>query len=275
MDYVKPTAVVTAMVDAGTAKLALAPRDLVIRGAMAGGLLASATALALTGAMQTGIPLVGAIIFPVSLVIIVLLGLELLTGSFALLPLGAMENNVPVERVVANFAWVFLGNLIGSVAFGCLLTVALTGAGTTAPTGIAKSIVALAEAKTNGYAAMGFAGMITVFVKAILCNWLVSLGVVMGMTSTSTVGKVCAVWLPIFMFFAQSFEHSIVNMFLIPTGMLLGANVSFFDWWFWNQIPVTLGNFVAGFLLTGMALYSTYRPTVPAAIPASMKTPAE
>jgi formate/nitrite transporter len=275
MDYVKPAAVVTAMVDAGTAKLALSPRDLVIRGALAGGLLASATALALTGAMQTGIPLVGAIIFPVSLVIIVLLGLELLTGSFALLPLGAMENNVPVERVLANFGWVFLGNLIGSMAFGGLLAVALTGAGTAAPSGIAKSIVALAEAKTTGYAAMGYAGMVTVVVKAILCNWLVSLGVVMGLTSTSTVGKICAVWLPIFMFFAQGFEHTVVNMFLIPTGMLLGARVSMFDWWFWNQIPVTLGNFVGGFLLTGFALYATYRPGTAGAIPASMKTPAE
>jgi formate/nitrite transporter FocA (FNT family) len=42
--------------------------------------------------------------------------------------------------------------------------------------------------------------------------------------------------------------------------MLLGAKVTFSDWWIWNQIPVTLGNLVGGFLFTGLFLYWTYRP---------------
>jgi formate/nitrite transporter FocA (FNT family) len=49
-------------------------------------------------------------------------------------------------------------------------------------------------------------------------------------------------------------------MFVIPTGMLLGAKVSVYDWWVWNQIPVTLGNLVGGFVFTGLALYATYKP---------------
>ena len=49
-------------------------------------------------------------------------------------------------------------------------------------------------------------------------------------------------------------------MFVIPTGMLLGAKVSVYDWWVWNQIPVTLGNIVGGALFTGVALYATYKP---------------
>jgi formate transporter len=102
--------------------------------------------------------------------------------------------------------------------------------------------------------------MVSVFVKAVLCNWLVCLGVVMAMTSTSTVGKIVAAWLPIVTFFAQGFEHSVVNMFIIPTGMLMGAKVSLYDWWVWNQIPVTLGNVVGGFVFTGLALYATYKP---------------
>jgi formate/nitrite transporter FocA (FNT family) len=65
-------------------------------------------------------------------------------------------------------------------------------------------------------------------------------------------------WLPILTFFAQGFEHSVVNMFVIPAGMFLHAPVSFGDWWIWNQIPVTLGNIFAGSLLTGLALYSTF-----------------
>ena len=68
MDYAKPADVVAAMIDASGKKLALAPRDLLIRGALSGALLGAATTLAFTGAVTTGQPLVGALIFPVSLV---------------------------------------------------------------------------------------------------------------------------------------------------------------------------------------------------------------
>jgi formate transporter len=268
MDYAKPADVVTSMIDAGVKKLALGPRDLLIRGALSGALLGAATTLAFTGAITTGQPLVGALIFPVSLVMIVLLGLELVTGSFALVPLARLEGRASWNAVIANWSWVFLANLLGSIAFGVLIAISLTNMGKVEVTGVAARIVAVAEAKTIGNAALGTAGMVSVFVKAILCNWLVCLGVVMGMTSSSTVGKIAAIWLAIFLFFALGFEHAVVNMFIIPTGMLLGAKVGLADWWLWNQIPVTLGNVVGGFVFTGLALYVTYKPAkepVPAA----------
>jgi formate/nitrite transporter FocA (FNT family) len=65
-------------------------------------------------------------------------------------------------------------------------------------------------------------------------------------------------------FFAQGFEHSVVNMFLIPAGIIFGAKISLADWWLWNQIPVTFGNLVGGFLFTGLALYATHHRTAPA-----------
>jgi len=248
------------MINASLAKLALSPRDLLIRGAMSGALLGAATTLAFTGAVTTGQALVGALIFPVSLVMIVLLGLELVTGSFALVPLARLEGKASWNAVLANWSWVFLANLLGSIAFGVLIAISLTNMGKVEVAGVAARIVAVAEAKTVANAALGTAGMVSVFVKAILCNWLVCLGVVMGMTSTSTVGKIAAIWLPIFLFFALGFEHAVVNMFVIPTGMLLGAKVSLYDWWVWNQIPVTLGNLIGGFVFTGLALYVTYKP---------------
>jgi len=278
MDYAKPTDVVASMIDAGIKKLALAPRDLLIRGAISGALLGAATTLAFTGALTTGQPLVGALIFPVSLVMIVLLGLELVTGSFALVPLARLEGKATWSAVLANWSWVFLANLLGSIAFGILIAIALTNMGKIEPAGVAARIIAVAEAKTVANAALGTAGMVSVFVKAILCNWLVCLGVVMAMTSTSTVGKIAATWLPIFTFFALGFEHAVVNMFVIPTGMLLGAKVSIYDWWVWNQIPVTLGNLVGGFVFTGLALYATFKPATqltPAAAPVAAQVPAE
>ena len=59
-------------------------------------------------------------------------------------------------------------------------------------------------------------------------------------------------------FFAHGYEHSIVNMFVIPAGKLLGAPVSTVNWWLWNQIPVTLGNILSGAVFTGLAMYATY-----------------
>lgn len=107
--------------------------------------------------------------------------------------------------------------------------------------------------------AHGGAGMVTVFVKAILCNWMVSLAIVMAMASTSVIGKMLAILGPVMLFFSQGFEHTVVNMFVIPVGMLMGANVSIGQWWIWNQIPVTTGNLVGGMFFTGLAIYLTHR----------------
>jgi formate/nitrite transporter FocA (FNT family) len=73
-------------------------------------------------------------------------------------------------------------------------------------------------------------------------------------------------WLPILTFFALGYEHSIVNMYVIPAAMFSGAHITLRQWWIWNQIPVTLGNIVSGVLLTGLALYATNAPKKTAAM---------
>jgi formate transporter len=272
MDYIKPLEVVKNMVSAGATKASLSVKDLLLRGFLSGALLGFATSLAITATAQTNAPIVGALIFPVGFVMILLLGLELVTGSFAVVSLAGVDGRRAWPQVTTNLAWVFLGNLIGSVAYGLLLYLSLTSFGTEAGGGIAPKIIAIAEAKTTAYAAHGAAGFGTAFVKAILCNWMVCLGVVMALCSTSTIGKIAAMWLPILTFFGQGFEHSVVNMFVIPTGMMLGAKVSVADWWLWNQIPVTLGNFVGGLLFTGLFLYWTYKPAAETASAPSPET---
>ena len=277
MDYVKPVDVASAMIETGRNKLKLSPVDLVIRGALAGSILAAATSLAITGAVQTNQLLVGALIFPVGLILIVLLGLDLVTGAFGLVPLPWMERDATAPSMLANFGWIFLGNLIGSIAYGGLLAIALTNFGTLAPAGVAARIIAIAQAKTTGYEVIGFAGMVTVFVKAILCNWMVCLAIVAAMTTNSTIGKIACAYMPVFIFFAQGFEHTVVNMFIIPTGMMMGAKITVAQWWLWNQIPVTLGNLVGGFIFTGLAIYITHKPGKSAPAPLTMPTqvPAE
>jgi formate transporter len=259
MDYLKPTEVITSMIEAGTRKGALSVTDLLVRGALSGGILGIATLLAITAAVQTNVPMAGALIFPVGFVMIVLLGLELVTGSFALLPVAQMDGKITFAATLRNWAWAFIGNLFGSVLFAVLAWGALTTFGETPGGPVGDRIAAIADAKTLGYAAYGGAGWAAAFVKGMLCNWMVCMGVVMGLVAQSTISKVVAAWLPITIFFGLGYEHTVVNMFVIPAGMLLGAKTTSSAWWVWNQIPVTLGNLVGGFLFTGLALYVTYR----------------
>lgn len=260
MDYVKPADVVGMMLEEARRRLSLAPVDLLLRGMMSGALIGFAAAFAFNGAISTDQALVGALIFPVGLVIIVLLGLELVTGSFGLLPLAVADGSASPRPVIGNWSWVFLGNILGSVIFGALPAVTLTNAGSSELSALGQRIVAVTEAKTLAYRAAGGAGLLTVFVKAILCNWMACLGVVLAMASTSTIGKIVCAWLPIAVFFSLGFEHAVVNMFIIPTGMMLGADISMSDWWIWNQIPVTLGNLVGGAVCCA-PLYLAYRPS--------------
>jgi formate/nitrite transporter len=259
MDYVSPKEVAGNMMQAALNKSALPVKDLLIRGCLSGALLAISVTLAYAAVTQTKIPITGALVFPVGFVIIALLGLELVTGSFALVPLAYLEKKISASTMLKNLWWVFLGNLTGSVLYGVLYWVATSAMSpVAAPGSIEQMIVSVAEKKTTGYAQNGAAGLLSAFVKAILCNWMVCMGVVMAMTSKSTIGKILAAGIPIFIFFALGYEHAVVNMFVIPTGILFGAKVSIADWWLYNQLIVTAGNIIGGLLFTGMAIYYTY-----------------
>jgi len=272
LDYVPPMELCKDATKAASRKASLSVRDLLIRSFLAGGLLAYATSLVFIVLSQNVAPIVGAILFPVGFVILVLLGLELATGNFALLPMGWAAGEVSLGQMARNLGWVYLGNLAGSLFYGVLFYLAVTNCGSTGIGAIGELMKAAAQKKTLGYMALGLAGWETAFIKGVLCNWMVTLGAVLAMASRSTVGKVVAMWLPIMTFFAHGYEHSIVNMFLIPTGKLFGAPVSLYQWWVWNQIPVTLGNFVSGVLLTGLALYATNLPKKAATIQLSPRT---
>jgi formate/nitrite transporter len=258
MDYVPPTEVVSDAMKAAVKKVGLPARDMLIRGALSGVFLGYATSLVFV-ALSQGLPaLVGAIIFPVGFVILVLLGFELATGNFALLPAAWFDNRISGRALLRNWFWVLAGNLIGSVLYAFLFCLAITNFGTNNGGALADLVKQAAQRKTVAYAALGMSGWGTAFVKAMLCNWMVTTGTMLAFASRSTIGKIAAMWLPITIFFAHGYEHSIVNMFLIPAGMMLGAPVSMKQWWWWNQIPVTLGNIIAGAIFTGIALWYTY-----------------
>lgn len=260
MAYVKPEEVVENMLLAGAKKASLPVKQLLIRGFLSGAFLGYATTLAILAAAQTGWGIAGALLFPVGFVMIVLLGLELATGNFALIPIAVKDGRVPASRLLKNWTWVLTGNLIGSVMYAYLYCIAATKMGSIDPATVPalQRTITIAETKTLEYAKLGFDGTIAAFTSAILCNWMVTLGAVMAFTSTSTIGKIVAMWLPIMTFFGLGYEHAIVNMFVIPAGIWLGADITIADWWLWNGLPVIAGNLFGGMLFTGFMLYWSY-----------------
>jgi len=277
MSYVAPSELVTKMVDAGVSKIFMPASDTVIRAYMAGAILALAAVFAVTINVQTGNPLVGAILFPVGFCMLYLLGYDLLTGVFVLSPLALIDRRpgVTVYGVLRNWFLVFIGNFLGALTVAVMMAFIFTFGFTVEPDVVGQKIGKIGESRTLGYAAHGAAGMATLFIRGMLCNWMVSTGVAGAMISTSVAGKVIAMWMPIMVFFYMTFEHSVVNMFLFPSGLMLGGNFSIQDYFIWNEIPTVLGNLIGGIAFTGLTLYAAHGRKSAKRIPAASYVPAE
>jgi formate transporter len=265
MSYVSPPDFVKQMVDAGEKKAFMSTRDTVIRAYMAGAILALAAAFAVAITVQTGQPLAGAILFPVGFCMLYLMGFDLLTGVFTLVPLAVLDKRrgVTVRSMLRNWGWVFLGNFAGAMTTAAFMAIIFTYGFSTSPDEIGQTIGTIGESRTVGYAEYGAAGMLTLFIRGVLCNWMVSTGVVGAMMSSSVPGKVIAMWMPIMLFFYMGFEHSIVNMFLFPSGLMLGGEFTIGDYLLWNEIPTLVGNLVGGITFVGLMLYATHGRTAP------------
>jgi formate transporter len=203
-----------------------------------------------------------ALVFPIGFAMVATLGLEMATGSFSVMPIGMYAHQVTPWRVVRNWGWTLLGNLLGGIFFACLLWFSLTRGSDSAPQGviaypILAAIAQLAENKVS-YMQHGVAGWFAAVGMGILCNWLVSLGPIFAKAARSVSGKIILIWLPISTFFALGLEHAIVNMFIFPMGILAGANVSLYDWWVWNQIPVLIGNILGALFFNATLWYHTH-----------------
>lgn len=265
MAYLAPSEFVTKMVDAGESKIFMSTRDTIVRAFMAGAILALAAVFAITITVQTGNALIGALLFPVGFCMLYLLGFDLLTGVFVLCPLAWLDKRpgVTLGGVFRNWGLVFIGNFAGALLVAFMMAFVFTYGFSVEPGEVGKRIATIGESRTVGYAAYGLAGWFTIFLRGMLCNWMVSTGVVGAMISTHVSGKVIAMWMPILVFFYMTFEHSVVNMYLFPSGLIMGGDFSIADYFIWNEIPTVLGNIVGGLSFTGLTLYSTHVRTAP------------
>jgi hypothetical protein len=149
---------------------------------------------------------------------------------------------------------VFFGNFAGALTVAVFMAIILTMGMGAAPSAVGQKI---SEARTLGYGAAGASGMLTIFVRAAMYNWMMSTSVVAAMMSTSVWGKIMAMWLPIWMFLLLGFKHSIVNMHLFQLGIMLGDQFTEVGYFIYNEILVVIDNLVGGLTFGGGLIYAT------------------
>ena len=277
MDYVLPNELVDGMILAGGKKATVSIKNLLIRGFYSGAILGLAVILALTVGILTKLPFVGSLLFPFGFASIVLFGMELVTGNFALLPMATWAGKCSWKATFRNWTWVWIGNFIGTLVVAIIMGISLTSGSMDAAAEnvgppiwdlVAQKLVALNQINVvKKYEALGSMGFFLAFLRGVVANWLVCLGVTMALVSKSVPGKLLACWLPITAFQTMGMEHIVVNQFLHTAGPILGSGVPFYKVIFWNFLPVTLGNIVGGMVFIGMLFYSTHRTKISDVLP--------
>ena len=248
--FLAPKEIANAMVNVGVGKANLPVLNMFLLGILAGafigfGALGNTIASQTFAGIDPGVAkLIGAAVFPVGLMLVVVCGAELFTGN-NLMTLALMSNKITTSQLLKNWCVVWLGNLVGSLALALIVRYGDICAGDAAV-----KAIGIAEAK----AGLTIGVMI---LRGILCNILVVLAVWLATSAQDVISKIFACWFPIMLFVLSGFEHSVANMYFIPVGMLLGAKVTVAQC-ATNLICVTIGNLIGGALIIPVIYYVVY-----------------
>lgn len=190
--------------------------------------------------------LLGALIFPVGLMVLMIGGGELATGNMMVLPLSLFKKKITLWELLYDFLFVIVGNVLGGIFIAFLFSHYLKlGA-----EGIyLKELGNIAAGKINPT-------FMEKFVSGIGCNWFVGLAVWLATSAKDVNGKLWAIFFPISAFVAIGFQHSVANSFMIPAAIFEG----FATWrdFFANLIPVYLGNVLGALVFVSGAYYLSY-----------------
>lgn len=232
-----------------------------------GAVFSTTVAAGASGFLPFGIArLLGGLAFSLGLILVVVGGAELFTGN-NLIVMAWANRRVTTFRMLRNWTIVYLGNFVG--AAGAATLVLLSGQHLFGNGASGAAALATANAKAN----LGFGQAVAL---GVLCNVLVCLAVWMSFSGRTVSDKVLAVFPPVTAFVACGFEHSVANMYFIPSGLLIkaGASDSFWtqikstaadypaltieNFLFNNLLPVTIGNIIGGAVLVGIVYWFVY-----------------
>lgn len=206
-------------------------------------------------------------IFGTGLMLVVIAGGELFTGNTMILA-AVLERKVTLPSMLKNWTFVYLGNLVGSLFLAYMMV--QSGLFNSGSNVLGAMTIKIAAYKTGLH-------FLPAFYLGIMCNWLVCLAVWMATGAKDIVGKIMAIFFPIWLFITSGFEHSVANMYYIPAGILAKANpawvaeaakygvtpekLAHLNWntfFINNLIPVTLGNIVGGGILVAGVYWFAY-----------------
>lgn len=193
---------------------------------------------------------------PLGLAISLITGAELFTGNTSIMTTAYFAGRINFKALIKNWMFSYAGNLFGCILLACTIV----AAGVSPPV---EAVAKIAVAKTS----LPFA---TAVLRGILANWLVNVGVWMASASTSLLGKVVAAIIPVTIFVSCGLEHSVANMFFIPLGIFVGADITWTDFLVRNLIPVTIGNIIGGAVMVAGVYSLVYNTPAKDAQPVSV-----
>jgi formate/nitrite transporter len=209
------------------------------------------------------------LIFPAGLILVVVAGAELFTGN-NLISVAVLSKRVSPLRYIKNLILIWSGNLAGS--FFVALLVYLSGQFDMSGGLLGAYTIKVGVIKTN-------LSFIQLFTSGILCNILVCLAVWMAYAAKDVAGKSIAIFFPIWLFIASGYEHSVANMYYLSAALLAKlnplytalaqtnyditinslSNLTIYDMFITNLVPVTLGNLAGGAFFIGAWYWWAYK----------------
>ncbi|MGO5116389.1 formate/nitrite transporter family protein [Candidatus Avoscillospira sp. LCP25S3_F1] len=195
------------------------------------------------------------LLFAFGLGTIILSGAELFTGN-TLITISVLEKKVKVQDMLRNWLFVYIGNFIGSMLLSAIC--AYFGWLSAGSNALAVYSMKLATGKMT----MPFQNA---FFMGVLCNILVTLGVMFSLSGKDGISRFIGAWVPVMFFVTCGFNHSIADMTYCMLGLFAknvpayvesanaaGIALDSLTWGNYitgNLIPVTLGNIVGGVLI--------------------------
>jgi len=190
---------------------------------------------------------IGALYFPYGLVMIILTGSDLATGSWMYTTLAFIHGRITIFKMLQHWVLTFFGNLAGAL----FMVAIIFGWGGTFDTG-AYLKEAMAFAVTKQVTPQWH----QIFLRAIGANWLVCIACYLGMQGKELASKILGIWFPITAFVSLGLDHVIANMFLVPIGIWHHAPKVTVALYIWKGIiPAAIGNIIGGGLFCAGVLW--------------------
>lgn len=261
MAYHKPQQIAEITVENGTKKATQSTQSVLVLGFAAGAFIALGYLLYIRviantpaewGSMTT---FIGASLFPVGLILVLIAGGELLTGNMMAVPLARMQRKISTMQMTKNIVLVTISNFAGALFvayfFGHIVGLTETGP-------FLEKTISIAEHKIHD-------SFLQAFISGIGCNWLVALAVWLSYGANDLSGKILGIWFPTMAFVAIGFQHVVANMFVIPAAIFAGADMTWLDY-LQNFAPVFLGNLTGGAIFVAGIYKLAYLPKADKAI---------